>query len=290
MKNLFYILITILFATVSCTQGDDVVSKSASDSLVSSDLVLPKKISTTYVGNIGQIVNTYTYNGNKISESVYQNSGASDKTIYTYTSDLITKKTSNNTYTDFTYENGKLKIATIYGLTPSNGQLVIISKNKNVYTYNSNGTISKQTYNVDINTGVEYLDNNGTSILTLSNGNVVKHAFQSTSNSSSSTATYTYEYDLKNNPFKNVLGYNELIINGINPATAPTSPANKNLTRSFLEIIENFNSGSTNRYTETRTHQFLYNDNGFVLEDKEFFEASANSSGINLKSTTTYTY
>ncbi|WP_309608264.1 hypothetical protein [Flavobacterium sp.] len=286
MKNTLYLLIAILFATVSCTQNEDSVAKSGQDPSVSAE-ILPKKVSSTYVGTFYPIVTTYTYNGNKILESVYQNSSASDKTTYTYTGNLITKKASNNTYTDFIYENGKLKTATSYGLTPSNGQLVIISKNKNVYIYNTDGTISKQTYNVDVNTGVEYLDNNGTTVMTLLNGNVIKHVYQSTTNSSTGTTTYTYEYDAKNNPFKNVLGYNELMINSINPST---SPANKNLTRCFLDIIENFTSGPTNRYTETRTHQFLYNDNGFVLEDKEFFEASANSSGVNLKSTTTYTY
>ena len=279
----------MLFLNVSCTQNDSNPLVASPNSSVSSDLIFPKKITTTYAGNLGNIVNTYTYDGNKILKSVYQNFTTSSTTTYTYTGDFITRKSSSsNSYTDFIYENGKLKSALTYGPSPQNGQLVIVLKT--LFTYNPNGTISKQTFNVDANAGIEYLDTNGTQTFTLSNGNIIKQVIQSDTNSSTSTATYTYEYDLKNNPFKNVLGYNELIINGFDPATSPTAPTNKNLTKSFLEIVENFTSGQINSYTQTRTHQFIYNENGFVTEDKEFFDTSANSSGIFLKSTSTYTY
>ena len=49
-----------------------------------------------------------------------------------------------------------------------------------------------------------------------------------------------------------------------------------NITKDYIVNIENFNSGVTNTYILTKTHQYIYDNQDFVTEDKEYFDANAN--------------
>jgi len=178
-------------------------SCSSDDSNNSENSVLPKTISYTYSEfPADNELATLVYNGNKLVSASYS---ATDKEVYTYTGDLITKvedfaaEGNISSKNEFTYENGKLKV----DLLTEIGTVTYISKN--VYTYNSDGTIAFVTYSVDPATKVEKKSSEG--VLTYLNGNLIKKTEIYTGGS----YTKTYEYDTKNNPFKNILGYNLLI-------------------------------------------------------------------------------
>lgn len=170
------------------------------------NVVLPKTVSYKYSDAPGDNdSSTIIYDGNKIVSASYT---ANDKEVYTYTGNLITKiedfaeEGNISSKNEITYENGKLKIDV---LTEIASDRTYISKR--VYTYNANGTISFINYSVDPTTKVETKSSEG--ILTFVNGNLTNK----TENFESYTYTKTYEYDAKNNPFKNILGFNLLIDN-----------------------------------------------------------------------------
>ena len=182
IKIFLYLFIIALLALTSCSTDGNTTETVNS--------ILVKKI--IYYDNVDDIVTLYyKYNGNKlISESNNINYVAN----YTYTENVITKieelvdnKFQNSS--EFTYVDGK--IATAVYKRNYGGDYYF------TYTYNSNGTVS-------------YYSNLGfKGILTLVNGNIVKD--ERIHNGSSSKSTHTYEYDAKNNPFKNVLGFNLLL-------------------------------------------------------------------------------
>jgi len=217
MKKLLILPFILILILNSCS-SDDSSSEDKS--------VLPQTISymypNIYLGTNTTI--TLKYNGNKIISSTESDS----KTLFTYNGDLITKQEmfeidqqGNETKTDeavYTYENGKLKtkifresITTQY----PEGQYIT----KTVYTHSSNESISYINYSVNINTKEETKYNEG--ILTYKDGTLTKEQ--------SGSATRVYEYDTKNNPLKNVLGFdlllNEISEIGKNNAVKITSKA-----------------------------------------------------------------
>jgi hypothetical protein len=295
MKKTIYVLSIILFGITSCSKTDSPVpvnpkasSPNNSEFPLPSDFIFPRKVVTTMaIGNIIETNNIFI--ANKIVESTTRNAfeNKTVKTVYTYTGNLITRKTIGKTYiVDYNYENGKLKNSVNQYYFESGGQLYLQTKSKFLYTYNPDGTILKQLYNIDPTTGVETKDKFH-SIISLLNGAIVKQIFPSSTLNSTGNATYTYEFDNKNNPYKNVLGFNELILDNVYKFPSPTI---NNLTKSTLVTTETFlPSGPINSYTEIYSHQYGYNDFGFVIEDKESVDRTANQ-GSGLTSTTRYTY
>jgi hypothetical protein len=195
MKKILCLFSALTLVLTSCSSED---SNSAENS------VLPKTVSYTYSDYPeDNDMATVVYNGNKIVSAGYT---ANDKEVYTYTGDFITKiedfaqEGNISSTNEFTYENGKLKVDL---LTESSSDKTYISKN--VYTYKADGTITFVSYSVDPKTKVETKKSEG--VLTYSNGNLAKKTEIYGDNSE----TITYEYDTKNNPFKNILGYNLLI-------------------------------------------------------------------------------
>ena len=82
-------------------------------------------------------------------------------------------------------------------------------------------------------------------------------------------SSVTYEYDAKNNPFKNVVGFN-LFVNDEEGAYV-----NNIVKRTYS------NSNSTGTYTNT--YEYKYNAEGFPTEQKDFYNGAS-------RGTTTYTY
>jgi hypothetical protein len=204
MKKLLLLFCATGLVLTSCSNdGDDNATSAISDiptiPIIPTveTVILPKTekyTSTTHSED--NSTSTYTYDENKIVSLV---SDAGHKTLFTYTGNLITKTEYYEenvlvTTTVFTYENNKLKS---YLETPAGNS----SKRRKDYTYNANGTISTATFLISTDQ-VETLDSS--SIFTLdTNGNVVKVEFNDSTN--------LIEYDTKNNPFKNILGYTQLL-------------------------------------------------------------------------------
>ena len=156
--------------------------------------ILVKKIIKTYRPNEVDIL-TYKYDGNKIVSETWDGGLI---TYYTYTGDVITKietKGADNitkSSFDYIYLNGKV----VKEIEKNNWET-----DSRTYTYNANGTVSYAR----TRTGGE----STTGLLTFENGNLVKNE-EFYGGQYPSTSTYIFGYDTKNNPFKNVLGFNLL--------------------------------------------------------------------------------
>jgi hypothetical protein len=250
--------LTLVVTMNSCSKDDAAVEQTAETALI-----LPKKIIYKSAFD-GIYTTTISYEGNKIKEFV----GNTDKTVFTYTGDLITKEqyyngTALEDEYDYSYENNKLK-TTIYTKTRSNG----INKGKKVYVYNTDGTITKQSYKIDITTGAETKEDID-DVFTFSNENLIKKVSTTTSgttgNINVSKTTYTYEYDTKNNPIKNILGYNKLIDNDFDIGT--------NNVIKETRVSESSNNGTPNApYTNVYNYELTYNSANFPTEKKHSYD------------------
>ncbi|TDO70015.1 hypothetical protein EV143_11292 [Flavobacterium chryseum] len=205
MKN-FLLLLSILMLVITSCSNDENSSSSEDNS------ILPKTI--TYIYPYLELgsnrVSTLNYDGNKI---VSIDEGGS-RIKFTYDGDFIVKQEhfmTNNEGTQaidneisYSYENGKMKTRIFKeGITKEypDGQYIV----KIVYTHNSNELISFVNYSINKDTKAESKYSQG--ILTYKDGNLVKG--QETTGSSVSTRVY--EYDAKNNPLKNITGFNLLL-------------------------------------------------------------------------------
>ena len=241
MKKILCLFGALTLVLVSCSSDDE----------NSENLILPKTVTYKYSDAEGDNDKAVVlYNGNKIVSASYS---VSDKEVYTYIGDFITKiedfasEGNISSTNEFTYENGKLKIDL---LTEISGDHTYISKT--VYTHNNDGTISYVTYS-DINTTDENKTSEG--VLTYSNGNLVK---KTNNYEGGSSYSKTYEYDTKNNPFKNVLGYNLLI--------DYDTTVNLNNVTKMTNVYDNGGAGgSTNVFTYT----YEYNDMGYPVKQVE---------------------
>ncbi|MCV2486535.1 hypothetical protein OD917_16500 [Flavobacterium sp. SH_e] len=205
MNKVLYLFGALTLLLSSCSSDEN-------SSSGENDSTLPKTISYIYPNpQLGtNVKNTVTYNGNKIVSITSEGS----KSIFTYDGNVIIKqevfdvdgsgKETKNEEVSYVYENGKLKtrllkedITTEY----PDGYYI----DKVVYTHTSNEIISYVNYSVDKDTKAETKSSEGT--LTYKDGNLVKEEQKS----NSVTVTSDYEYDTKNNPLKNILGFNLLL-------------------------------------------------------------------------------
>jgi len=182
----------IALALNSCSSDDS----SDSGSSNGDGVLLKKTIATDAEGT--KVTSNYTYDGNKIV-SVIDNSGDSNE-YYTYTGDLITKL-------EYKLPNGTVEQINTYSYD-SNGRLATFVRihpdtdwgNKELYTYNADGTITAKHYTGDSKTQT-FLNSTGT--IKFANGEVIEITddFQD---------DHAYTYDTKNNPLKNVIGWNKI--------------------------------------------------------------------------------
>lgn len=161
-----------------------------------SGILLKKTIDTDSNGD--KITTIYNYNGNKIVSSI-DDSGESN--IYvTYTGDLITK-------IEYKFPNGTVEQTDLYTYN-SNGKLssyvridpIMKWGNKEVYTHNSDGSISVKNY---IGDDLSQTQEDGGGTVKFLNGEVSEII-------NTSSPKMTYQFDNKNNPFKNVTGMDKI--------------------------------------------------------------------------------
>lgn len=196
MKKLIFFACFIALSLASCSSSSDSSPATESD-------VLLKKSVETYANDGSTVTTNYTYNGKKLIESLDSDGY---KEVITYTGDLITNMKSydvTNTVEseDFLTYNSSNQL-TNYVLK----NYVNDMGRKEVFVYNSDGTVSFSVYNGD-NTTQTNLVETGTIIFT--NGEVTRINLAHNSGISY-TASHIYTYDTKNNPFKNVTGYDKL--------------------------------------------------------------------------------
>ncbi len=224
----------------SCS-GDD----SNSSDLASSNLVKKK----VYIWNSETYIYTFFYNGNKIVNEVLRGT----KTNYSYTGDLITKIEYLNgnggveTSFEYTYANGKMATC----LRRNSGDRYYDTETR--YTYNSDNTVSYVDYLIlkGTNAVIDEADTYGK--YTYSGGNLVKNEYSY----NGKEFLDIFEYDTKNNPFKNITGFALLL--------------NKEEAVSVNNVVKKISSN--NSFTST----YIYNNNGFPTEGKDFYNGTPDS-------------
>lgn len=241
MKNIVLFLSVLVVLLTSCSE----------DTVVNQDTILLKKYITTIAnGNVS--THTITYNGNKIVDLTQQETG--NKSVYTYTGNLITKVNSYNNIgsltwsTNYFYNRGNLiKIEKVSSLAPT-----IIGRA--TYTHSSVSTIDVVYSDVNSITNEETI-RTWSSKYYFSNGNLIKKEIIDINNGNYYIATNTYLFDSKNNPFKNVLGFNKIQEDDFNVST-------NNL---IGGVLSNNQAGST-----IRKNSYLYNADDFPVERKVY--------------------
>jgi hypothetical protein len=292
MRKLFVLLLSIVsLLSVSCSKDDDTVTNPQNPE----SFILPKKIVED--NGRGSISTTIlTYNGNKILQYTEDD----QKTIYTYTGDLITKIESYDgatlTYQSiYSYLNNKLatETNTETSINSTTG-VTTVYKNKTVYTYNTDGTVLVENYKIDNTTGLE-TKNNRSSVNTYANGNLVKTVSTSTNistytdgNGNLVTDTYvnktteTFEYDTKNGLAKNVLGFDKLL--------SPASSINNAIKTTYLSESTTNGVANPTLPATVRDYIFKYNPNGYPTEEKSDYTFYNNNVAVIKTRTTQYFY
>lgn len=198
-KLLYYLIASIALIFASCTNDDNSDNNS---------LTLPKTITYRHQDNTIYQTATFTYDSNKIV------SISSEKSLieFTYDGNQIVKEIQYSRYEGketkyyeilYTYLNDKLETGVL-----TFGSQYQYNGKKYMYSYNEDGTVKKETYDTDIETGKQS-ENYSTGILTFENGNLIKSV--SNWEDRPYITTCRYEYDVKNNAFKNILGLNLLL-------------------------------------------------------------------------------
>ncbi len=243
----------------SCTSSSD---DAASTPLTESDVLVMKIVESDAVGS--PFITNYTYNGKKLTGST-DSDGYYE--IYTYVGDLITSiKTYDSSDTleqalTFTYNtNGKLVTYLLQDYGNNTGR-------RETYVYNSNGTVSST-----ILTGTPASQTTPRSSAVIQFSGVEVSQIARTNVSPSYTSLQTYTYDVKNNPFRNVIGLDKL---------------------AFIEdeAVGLFHNILTDNYTsslganDTYTTTYTYNDLNFPITASEI-EGTDTSTIIS----TQYTY
>jgi hypothetical protein len=212
MKKIASLFSILILTIVSCSKNEDVTEDVTTDSKIS----LKKMIFDE--GNGNPITYDFTYNDNKLNEISYEFNGLIRKNIYSYDGNLIMKIETFNGQelsgrNQYFYENNNLK--TLLYEDIGTGDESFSVKFKYIYTHNLNGTIFEEKFKL-VDGAYENLDE--TSLYTMINGNLTKknmsttYSFFNGSNTETirSISTNSYEYDNKNNPFKNILGFNKI--------------------------------------------------------------------------------
>jgi hypothetical protein len=231
MKRSLCFLSLVMLFLVSCSNDSNAIDES----------LLIKKI----VVESEDFLNTtnFTYEGTKLKTI----SIGSLKIEHTYSGNNIIKiKRNNGGFSDlettFEYDNQD-RVSSELNVNEDSAELV-------VYSYNNDTTISYQKYYGDKfsqpnigNTGILYQDTNG-EILKIEQFN--QGLLESKS---------VWSYDAKNNPFKNIAGFNKL--------PGRNGKYFNNLTS------DNFNS--TNQLINSSTFEYNYNNSNFPITCTQSF-------------------
>lgn len=271
MKKLLCLFSVVVASLTSCSNNDNDTPNTAS-------AILPKTSKYTDPDHPSEnSTTTAVYNGNKIVSLKDENS----RTDYTYDGNVIVKSVSykivdgkdvKNYEESYTYTNNKLATVTHadnFSTEYPTGEY----KDKSVYTHNADGTVKRESYDIDTTTGVETKDSY-TYVNTFVNGNLVKAvATNGTILGSSSYYSHTdlYEYDTKNNPFKNILGFN-LLMQG------ETSSLNNIVKHTSSSI---YGSGSDTSGPFVYKTEYVYDANGFPTKRTSYKEDGTTVNEIN---------
>jgi hypothetical protein len=238
MKKIILLLSVVMLVFASCSKNEDMSSVSSSGTLL-----------TKYIVSSGNTVLEtfeYFYNGNKLTRIKESDI---DYANYTYTNDLITKidRYKNNVLystADMSY-NIDNKLSQVLSLIPS------LNKGyKEVYTYNSDGTVSLSKYSGDLVTQVTNTENYK---VFFQNGIAIKREEYKLINGNMETLTTNYAYDTKNEIHNSILGFNKLTAYDVSYFGVPNN------------IISLTYSATNSTNISQGFSAYTYNDNNYPI-------------------------
>ena len=244
MKKLFLALLALFL--ISCSSSD-----SSSNSVTTDSVLIKKTIQTTTGSTENPIINNFTYNGNKLN-TITSNEGMIQK--FFYTGDLITRL-------EWYVDNSGIAIVFVYTYN-DNGKLTNMTRTDNLvsqafriaYTHNADGTITLNQYSRIDNSPEEF---DGLSKYFMTSTNEIERKEDYNAAKTLVTNTTTFIYDAKNNPFKNILGWNKLLLESGGFYTNVTS-------------IVDING--------TQTSSYQYNDHDFPILGTQSFSGNPTAS------------
>lgn len=261
MKKIM-LLSTIALSMLSCVSSDDsdnTLNPSGNPS--SQNTILPIKITVD-----GEVLNI-NYNGTKIL-NIIGNGGT--KIEFTYSGDLITgiKSYDNNVLessVDYSYSNNLLisQIEKSY-----NGNGTIDTAINYTYQHISSSIINvKKQVNYGTATNTNFTLNGS---FTVSNGNTLNYNASGTGTSNGSAANYTETgtctYTDKNYPFKNVKGFDKLILTCDDGLSLVFSGIKNNLNTFKTEVASSYSGGSSLGYSAYKFNT-TFNSNGYPVNE-----------------------
>lgn len=256
MKNFLCLLSAFLLVLTSCSNDDKDCSNEEEVALI----LVKQRI---MVGEDGKTSTANVlYDGNKIV-SITEEDGSVYK--YTYAGDVISK-------TEEIDKEGKIDKIAEYDYTNRKLTTVIEKKTddeyyyKTKYVHNTDGTVTYEKLKCNVVTGVEE-EYGAFGKYTFKDGNLVKSEISF----SGTEIHYVSEYDIKNNPFKNVLGLN-LLINILHSAnnivkTTSTSGSGDNIITSVVTYDYKYDA---NNYPTEKLVTFDYYGESTVIETTQF--------------------
>ena len=194
MKKLFCLLGFCALVLTSCSTSD-------SASTTDENEVLVMRTIETYANDGSTFTTNFIYNGKKLVRAT----DLEGYEKFTYTGDLVTlieyfdaANTLLQTET-YTYNSA--------GLLTSSLSLDFDFNNgiRETYVYNTDATVSVTGFQGDLTSQTNLVR---TGVITFANGDV--STYENTIESFGETSTTTYVYDVKNNPFKNIIGFDKL--------------------------------------------------------------------------------
>lgn len=272
MKKQLFLFVVAAFTLASCSSDDNNAENAE-------DTILPKTLKYT---DIDFPAENATYNSKYSGNKIVSTTDEFGRTDYTYDGDLIVKEVNYDTesvkgkdvisdVTTYTYASGKL-VSSSYAESFSTAYPDGEYRNRRVLTYNADGTIKVEIYKTNSTTGLEeksdYFE-----VLTFANGNLIKIVETNTEFNTSFTALY--EYDTKNNPLKNILGFN--LLKDHSEGEGSLSSVNN--------VVKYTTSYSVNTDSNVYKRELTYNEKGYPVKNTAY-----KKDGITIARTNEYTY
>lgn len=231
MKKILCLFSALTLVLISSCSSDDSSSNS------SEGVLLKKRIQTGSDPEENLTIN-YTYDGNKLI-SIIDNTKVLNVYL-TYTGDLITKL-------EYKYANGTIEQSQSYAYN-SDGKVVTFIRvepedglgSKEVYTYNADGSVNVKNYSGDEISQTVF---DGEGKVTYVNGEISEIT-------STSGEHHKYTYDTKNNPLKNVLGWDKIAFTD----------------GEAYGILHNLLTDSVDNELWSNS-TFIYNENGYPVKE-----------------------
>ncbi|SHI73520.1 hypothetical protein [Flavobacterium terrae] len=248
MRKIIVLMSFITLLLTSCSSDDALIVEAP---ITPSNNIKPIQFKHyDYNSPISYVIGDFNYSGDKLDKVIYNND---KEDRYTYNNDLITRIDYYQSgilkkYRTFFYNTeNKLSEYKVYNVSGGTSNLSLSES----FTHNIDGTITSISIN---NIETEYYK-----YYLNSNGNVFK--LETYGDSSYSTIQYTelMTYDNKYTPFKNILGFNKIVMMFVESGGIENNLLSHDLSHTIYELDYN-NENYPVKITEKNTTSNTYSD------------------------------